>query len=56
MSTVVFNDAASAKIIMAATEPKVMKAQGRKVVNFVDEVWKKKSLEVVRKGNIAKVI
>ena len=53
--TVTFKDEDSAKRIMATTEPNVQKRFGRQVKNFDGEVWNRVCMEVVKKGNLAKV-
>lgn len=50
-----FNDRKTAKAIMETTEPRMHKKLGRQVTPFNPAVWAKKSREVVKEGNIAKV-
>ncbi|XP_060077343.1 N-glycosidase Npun_R5314-like [Ylistrum balloti] len=49
-----FKDEENAKAIMKAAKPFAQKKLGRKVRNFVPEVWSAKCVDVVKKGNIAK--
>ena len=49
-----FNDKDSLEKIMKAKDPKIQKAIGRKVKNYVDEIWKEKRYDIVKKANIAK--
>lgn len=49
-----FRDDEHAKAIMKAAKPFTQKKLGRKVRNFDPKVWSDKSVNVVKKGNIAK--
>ena len=49
-----FHDEAMLDKIMNTNYPKEMKAYGRAVQNFQDEVWESKAYSIVKKGNIAK--
>ena len=49
-----FHDEAMLDKIMNTNYPKEMKAYGRAVQNFHDEVWESKAYSIVKKGNIAK--
>ena len=49
-----FDDAETEKLIMAATDPKQMKALGRKVKNFKEDIWLKLRHSVVLSGNYLK--
>lgn len=49
-----FLDFETANAILKETEPKVMKAYGRKVKNFVTETWDKEKYNLVLKGVQAK--
>lgn len=49
-----FSDYATAKEILATTEPRDVKALGRKVKNFREDLWNKKRLDVVYAGNMLK--
>ncbi|XP_064635250.1 uncharacterized protein LOC135492621 isoform X2 [Lineus longissimus] len=51
---VVFGDQDMAKKILATTDPKQQKKYGRKVQNFIKDVWNQKSLEVVKEASMAK--
>lgn len=50
----VFKDDETLKLIMAETNPSVIKAFGRQVKNFDADVWSAKCRAVVYKGNLAK--
>ena len=39
---------------MATSDPRQQKAFGRKVSNFVDQVWKENCREIVKRGNMVK--
>ena len=49
-----FEDTESLAKIMNLKDPQKQKAIGRKVKNYVDEVWKEKRYQVVKKANLAK--
>ena len=49
-----FSDNNSLDIILASTDPKTAKAQGRKVKNFDPKIWNDKSRYLVTEGNLAK--
>ncbi|KAI1329677.1 hypothetical protein F5Y16DRAFT_78935 [Xylariaceae sp. FL0255] len=49
-----FGDTQTASKILEATDPKTVKALGRAVSNFDDEVWKKERVGIVREGNWCK--
>lgn len=51
----VFGDTEIADAILQETKPQKVKAFGRKVKGFDDEVWLKHCKDIVRKGNLAKV-
>ncbi|XP_054764016.1 N-glycosidase YbiA-like [Lytechinus pictus] len=51
---VLFGDHEIAEQILVATKPMAMKALGRKVRNFDEEVWKQHRRQIVKKGNLAK--
>ncbi|KAL3869015.1 hypothetical protein ACJMK2_041749 [Sinanodonta woodiana] len=51
---VTFKDKLSAKKILASEDPKEHKKLGRRVTNFEKEVWDSVSVEIVKKGNVAK--
>lgn len=53
--TVLMDDKESADIILALHEPAEIKKIGRHVQNFNQELWKSCCLDVVEKGNMAKV-
>ena len=53
---VTFGDDAIAKRIMATQSPWEHKRLGRQVRNFSDVVWTSRSVEIVLKGNMLKVI
>ena len=49
-----FNDAKTYKEIMSSTDPKEIKALGRKVKNFDPNVWNKHKYTIVYCGNVLK--
>ena len=49
-----FNDSDVATQILAATTPIEVKALGRQVKNFDDEIWKENRYRIVKEGNILK--
>lgn len=49
-----FNDVGIAEQIMGTVMPREQKALGRKVRNFVPEIWDSISRDVVFRGNVAK--
>lgn len=49
-----FNDHSTAAEIMCVRDPKKIKALGRKVKNFKEEVWDKNKFEIVVRGNVLK--
>jgi ribA/ribD-fused uncharacterized protein len=51
---VLFHDPEIAAEILQATEPKVIKALGRKVRNFNQDVWEQNCRKIVHDGNYAK--
>eukprot|EP00057_Strongylocentrotus_purpuratus_P033929 XP_793312.1 PREDICTED: riboflavin biosynthesis protein PYRR, chloroplastic [Strongylocentrotus purpuratus] len=51
---VLFGDHEIAEQILLGTKPMAMKALGRKVRNFDEEVWKQNRRQIVKKGNLAK--
>lgn len=53
--TVLMDDKESAEIILALQEPAEIKKVGRFVQNFNQELWESCCLDVVEKGNMAKV-
>lgn len=53
--SVLFGDHEVAEQILLATKPMAMKALGRQVRNFDEEVWKQNRRQIVKKGNLAKV-
>lgn len=53
--TVFMDDKESAEIILALDEPDEIKKIGRHVQNFNQELWENRCLDVVEKGNMAKV-
>lgn len=54
MKAMMFNDKAAFDLIMATTDPKNIKALGRKVRDFNDNTWNTVVNDIVLKGNIAK--
>ena len=52
---VVFGDDAMAAQILKESDPKKIKACGRKVQNFDDNTWTEKCRDIVREGNRHKV-
>ena len=55
ISSELFEDEQMKAEILRATEPRKMKACGRKVKNFDDDVWTQKCREFVKQANMAKV-
>lgn len=53
--TVIMDDKESAKIILALHEPAEIKKVGRNVQNFNQDLWERRCLAVVEKGNMEKV-
>ena len=49
-----FNDDRTAAEIMGVSDPKKIKALGRKVRNFREEIWNQYKFEIVVRGNILK--
>ena len=49
-----FNDLVSAKVVLQKTSPRDVKAIGRAIKNYDDNVWSAKRYDVVLKGNILK--
>ncbi|KAK4116910.1 DUF1768-domain-containing protein [Canariomyces notabilis] len=49
-----FNDRTVAAQILSASHPRQVKALGRKVSNFSDDVWHAHREEIVRRGNMLK--
>lgn len=49
------DDEESAKLILALNEPEEIKRIGRHIKNFNQELWEIYCLDVVEKGNMAKV-
>jgi hypothetical protein len=49
-----FNDAEMASQIIKESNPKLVKAMGRKIKNFDQKVWDENKLKIVTKGNILK--
>ena len=54
MKAVVFGDEEIAKQILADGDPKKVKALGRKVQNYDEQVWNEKRYQVMLKANVAK--
>ena len=52
--TELFNDDRTAAEIMSVSDPKQIKALGRKVKNFREEIWNQYKFEIVVRGNILK--
>lgn len=52
----IFNDRETYDKIMNSISPKEIKALGREVKNFDEEIWKKYRFEVVYRGNLAKFL
>ena len=55
MVIVLFKDDEIAEKILKSDNPKNQKALGRQVKNFDETIWKEKSCEIVKEGNLAKV-
>ena len=51
---ITFGDNDTAKRIMATKSPKEHKRLGRLVKNFDEDIWARKSIEIVRMGNVLK--
>lgn len=49
-----FGDSQTFALIMNASTPKEMKALGRKVKNFSDDIWNKNRAKIVERGNYNK--
>jgi ribA/ribD-fused uncharacterized protein len=49
-----FQDQKAADAILACSKPGAMKALGRKVQHFSEEVWEKNRYDIVRRGNLLK--
>ncbi len=49
-----FGDRATAALILQAGHPKQVKALGRQVVNFDEDLWQQKRSEIVMAGNYEK--
>lgn len=49
-----FKDEIVLKQILKSRDPKTMKALGRKVKNFDEEIWKENRVDIVKNGNMAK--
>lgn len=49
-----FNDGEMEAAIMNARHPKEMKAYGRAVKSFDNEIWEQNCYEIVKRGNLAK--
>lgn len=49
-----FDDAATAQLILLAPHPREHKALGRKATGFIDSVWKREREAIVTVGNRAK--
>jgi len=45
-----------AEMILTERDPRVQKGYGRQIPEFDGEMWEKQREEVVRKGNMAKVM
>jgi ribA/ribD-fused uncharacterized protein len=54
MKAIVFGDEEIAKQILADGDPKKVKALGRKVQNYDEQVWNEKRYQVMLKANVAK--
>jgi len=48
---VLFGDMDTAELILEATNPKDVKALGRMVQNFDEEIWEQKRYDIVLEGN-----
>lgn len=49
-----FNDQEVADKVLSAGHPRYVKALGREVKNFSEEIWKKHRRDIVRQGNLLK--
>ena len=54
MKAIVFGDEEIAKQILADGDPKKVKALGRKVQNYDEQVWNDKRYQIMLKANVAK--
>jgi ribA/ribD-fused uncharacterized protein len=54
MKAIVFGDEEIAKQILEVSDPKKVKALGRKVQNYDETVWNEKRYQVMLKANVAK--
>ena len=54
MKAIVFGDEEIAKQILEVSDPKKVKALGRKVQNYDEAVWNEKRYQVMLKANVAK--
>jgi len=50
----VFNDLEIADKILKEVNPRIIKAYGRQIKNFTDEIWDKHKIDIVTKGNLLK--
>jgi len=53
---VLFGDEPMAAVIMKSDNPRDQKAHGRKVSNFDEKKWKANCRDIVKQGNLAKVL
>lgn len=49
-----FHDQAIADLVLTAGHPRNVKALGRQVSNFSEEIWKKHRMDIVRQANVLK--
>ena len=56
MFSVLFKDDEIAESILAAEKPGQMKALGRGVRGFDEKTWGENRMQIVKRGNLAKVI
>ena len=54
--SVLFEDTKIADQVMKTNNPRQQKGLGRKVSNFKPGVWKEACIDIVKRGNYAKVI
>ena len=51
---ILFNDCVTANKILSYSDPKIIKALGREVKRYSQEVWDEHKVEIVKQGNVLK--